>query len=92
MTILKVEQSHKLGTILHVRADRTAGPIVHMPFLRWFLKDSVLEPIGFGGQITDLGGYKVWRQGFEAGRAGVFAVPVSEGIELILDTWKPAKP
>ena len=71
ITILRVERTPKLGTIVHVRIDRihftncTGGPsptlLEHAPFARAALEESVKAKVGSTSMVPDYAaGYRDW--------------------------------
>ena len=67
------------------------GPIQdrlpHIPVDTSTLDSSVVALIGVVPNPPDVSeGYAIWREAFDAGRAGVFNIPVSDIIQIVEDT------
>jgi hypothetical protein len=95
LLINRIEQHPKLGAIHHisvfgVRLDNPMAPggvtteLPHFPVSRETLDKSCLELQGVRAPNPDyLRGYGEWREVFDAGRAGVFDIPVSEIVDIV---------
>jgi hypothetical protein len=95
LTIARVEPHPKLGTIVHVQIKDVAitsptAPggvskvISHLPYAEQSLTDSVttmekdsVNPAGWEE------GYKQWKSAFDAGKAGIWSIPVSEAVSAM---------
>jgi len=93
LTVLKVEEYDKLGTIVHIRVDGVAqknphapdgvsSVIHHMPFDAEAIRKSVIELVDSGAPVPDSfeEGYAIWKEAFDKGEAGVFTITVAESI------------
>jgi hypothetical protein len=89
LTILRVEQLPKLGTIIHVRVDKiclrncTGGPepdtIQHMPFTRDAIERSVTKLEKERAEVPDYQeGYNEWRNAC----GGVYTIAVDQAIAV----------
>jgi hypothetical protein len=92
LTIAKVESHPKLGTIVHIQINDVAvksptAPggvskvISHLPYSEKSVADSVttLET----DAVTPTGweeGYQMWKSAFDAGKAGIWSITVSEAV------------
>ena len=58
--------------------------IRHVPIAREALEGSGLSPEARSGPPPDFEeGYRIWREEFDAGRAGAFTVPVAEVVDFL---------
>jgi hypothetical protein len=85
LTICKVEKVGKLGIVIHVSiADVRLGlgtSIQHMPFTESAVKQSVTQLIKEGVASPNYReGYEEWRNSIEAGKGGVWTIPVAEAL------------
>lgn len=90
LLINKVEPDGKRGFIFHISVTglslknaRTPGGITHelphLPVSSQTLESSVVKLIGSAPPNPGYhDGYVTWRQAFDAGRAGVFTIPVAD--------------
>jgi hypothetical protein len=95
LTVVKVELSPKLGVIVHVSLDglRIKSPhapsgvsetIGHMPFAEQALEKSVTSLVSSNATLPAFTeGYQEWRRAFDAGKGGIFTIPVAEGVSFI---------
>jgi hypothetical protein len=89
LTILKVESTKKLGTIIHVALSGVSyGPgqttIGHLPFSEEAIDESVLKLERESGPIPEfIDGYKRWREAFDGGKAGIFTIGVADAFEAV---------
>lgn len=95
LLINRIEQDPRLGAIYHisvfgVRLDNPSAPggviteLPHFPVARETLDKSCLELLGVRQPNPEyLRGYGEWREVFDAGRAGVFDIPVAEIVEIV---------
>ncbi|MES2516427.1 MAG: hypothetical protein V4580_19905 [Bacteroidota bacterium] len=93
VTILKIEKYDKGDTIMHIRVDgvnfgnsnsvdSATQVISHLPFSQKSIELSLTELIDSIKNVPDFSeGYKQWRQGFDAGKAGYWTVELKEAIE-----------
>lgn len=98
LVILKVEAYPNIGVIIHICVegvkindpDSAGEPIKsigHMPFGDAALDASVTERIGTRDELPPFAeGYLEWREGFEAGQAGMFIITVAEAVSFIEQT------
>lgn len=95
LLINRIESHPKLGEIFHVsvfgvRLDNPviAGAVItelpHFPVSRETLDKSCLQLQGMREPNPDyLPGYDHWREAFDAGKAGVFDIPVAEIVDVV---------
>ena len=95
LTIAKVESHPKLGTIIHIQVKDVAiksptAPggvskvISHLPYAEQSVADSVttmekdtITPTGWED------GYQQWKSAFDAGKAGIWTLTVSEAVSAM---------
>jgi hypothetical protein len=88
LTILKVESSPKMGTIIHIRVEKirlrncTGGPepdkFEHMPFTREAIEHSVTKLLKENSVPDFHAGYDEWRNAC----GGVYTITVAEAIQV----------
>lgn len=95
--IVQIDQHEQLGKIYHicVKDTRIKNPHIpggvqfdlpHAPVDEETLKLSLIKLLGETNELPDISeGYKVWKEAFEAGEAGVFNIPISQIIQYIED-------
>ena len=91
-TIVKVEATEKLGTVVHIslsglklkNAHHPTGwseTVAHMPFSEDAIARSVTDLVERNAPLPEFqDGYDEWRKAFEAGRGGVFTLTVAEAV------------
>lgn len=94
--VVKVESHPKLGNIVHVslrglRMRRPDGELIsevgHMPFSEEALAESAVKIVREKGELPDFEeGYKIWREAFDAGEAGVYTVSLARAVQVMEDT------
>jgi hypothetical protein len=101
LTIVKVEQSTRTGTIVHVSLDglKVRNPtspsgysptIAHLAFAETAVEESVVSLLTTVAALPSFEeGYSLWRDAFDQGKAGVFSVPVAQGVDFIESTLNP---
>jgi hypothetical protein len=94
LTVVKVEPNERLGTLVHVRLDGVAQKnphapdgvsrvVHHMPFAEAAIERSVVELLDSGPTPTSWEeGYRLWREAFDKGKAGVFTITVAESVSF----------
>jgi hypothetical protein len=95
LLINRIEHDPRLGAIYHisvfgVRLHNPLAPggatteLPHFPVSRETLDKSCLELQGVRQPNPEyLRGYGEWREVFDAGKAGVFDIPVAEIVEIV---------
>jgi hypothetical protein len=93
--VVKVESHSKLGNVIHiaVRGLRMKNPrspegfsdkVNHMPFAERAIEKSAVKLLKDGDKLPDFAeGYKLWREAFDADRAGVYAMTLAEAVEVM---------
>jgi len=95
LIIVKIDHDPKLGKIIHIamRGLRMKNPrspdgisenVNHMPFSQEAIDKSGLKLLK---EKTDLPGfeegYQVWREAFDARRAGIYTITVAEAVQVM---------
>ena len=76
---MKIKTSTKSAKYTHLES--------HMPFSEAAIDSSVTEKLGEITEMPDFQkGYTEWRNSFEAGKAGIFSMPVGKSVEYIETT------
>ncbi len=98
LVILKVEQDKELGKIVHIaiRDLKMKGPngrilttANHLPFAAKSIDESVIKLLSEDEDLPNyLEGYTLWKQAFDAKKAGIYTIPVSEAVEVMELTFK----
>ena len=93
-----VEQDAKLGAIYHISilhvnihkpgsAVRKETDLPHVPVSQKTLDASVIALLKTGEPVAAYRqGYAIWKESFDAGKAGVFTIPVTQIIDIIETT------
>jgi len=101
--ILKVDSDPVIGEIIHIAITKvrilpsenglSVTTIGHVPISREALEGSGLSLESKSGEPPDIPeGYKVWRDAFHGGTAGVFSIPVAEIVEVMEITIRDGSP
>jgi len=99
ITILRLDESPELGTIVHIGVDKVrlsnchGGPepdaVPHMPFARNALKGSVIKKVATDQPLPDYEeGYREWRAAYEQKHAGIYVVSVAEAVSVAEKTFQ----
>jgi hypothetical protein len=97
LTVLRVESGGKLGTIVHIALSGVSygngqTTIQHLPFSESAVEQSVTALEDESGPIPDFAeGYRVWREAFDAGKAGVFTITVAEAYDAVTRIVRESK-
>ena len=89
LTVLRVEDGGKLGTIVHIAISGVSygnghTQIQHLPFAESSIEQSVTTLERKSGTVPDFAeGYQLWRQAFDAGKGGIFNITVAEAFEAV---------
>jgi hypothetical protein len=93
LTILRVEQAPLGKRIVHIHLDgiqlknclggNAPERVEHMPFDKESLDASVIELVGKSPVPDYESGYMQWRRGWDAGKAGVYTITVSQAIDVM---------
>lgn len=93
LTILKIEQYEKGGTIIHIRVDGiilfnpntgrdNLTHIGHMPFAEEAISKSVTEIVGLNDNLPDFSqGYNQWKEAWDNGKAGCWTIGIKDAIQ-----------
>lgn len=93
--VVRVDDDDEFGNIVHIYVSEVAIPnanapdgqttfVGHMPFSEEALDQSVENLEAEHHELPDYEpGYRLWREAFENGEAGIFTVSVAEGIDFI---------
>jgi hypothetical protein len=91
ITILRVDDSPEIGTIIHIGVDKVhfancnGGPepdaVPHMPFARKALEASVKKKLASGQPLPSYeDGYQEWRGAYAQKHAGVYVVSIADAV------------
>jgi len=89
LTILRVEDGAKVGRIVHIAISRVMygdghTRIPHLPFSEAAIEGSVTTLDSEVSPVPDYAeGYQQWRSAFDAGKGGVFTIPVAEAYSAV---------
>jgi hypothetical protein len=95
--IVKIESDAKLGTIVHIAMrglkmknprspDGISDTVNHMPFTEEAVKRSSLKLLQEKVELPDYKeGYQMWRDAFDAQRAGVYTITLAEAV-MVMET------
>ena len=98
ITIVRLDDDAEYGNIIHIyisdidinNPEAPGGKttyIAHMPFAEDALEDCVTELERNSPELPEFReGYRLWREDFDQGEAGVFTIPVSQAIESVQET------
>lgn len=104
LMILKVERYEAQGVVIHIalKGLRIANPndpgklmeeAGHIPFSKEAILNSVTNLDSEGNALPDfMEGYLQWKQAFDAKKAGVFSVNVSEAVKFLEEAMSNARP
>ena len=93
--IVKIENDAKLGTIVHVAMrglkmknprspDGISDKVNHMPFTEDAVNRSALKLLKEKVELPDYEkGYQMWRDAFDAERAGVYTITLAEAVQVM---------
>lgn len=91
LTVLQVDRTEKLGTIIHVRVDglqvhnpngTLVSSIEHMPFSRDAMLRSTVRLLRTESSIPTLEGYENWRSAC----GGVYTIAVADAVSVMEKT------
>ena len=93
--IVKLDHDAKLGTIVHIAMrdlkmknphspDGISDTVEHMPFTEDAVKRSVLKLLEEKVELPNYKeGYQMWRDAFDAERAGVYTITIAEAVKVM---------
>lgn len=96
--IVRLDDDPEYGNIIHIFISDVAIPnpqapegtttyIAHMPYVEEALEQCVKELESESTELPEfLEGYRLWREAFEQGDAGVFAIPVDQAIDFVQES------
>jgi hypothetical protein len=94
--VVKVESHPKLGNIVHIalrglRLRRPDGDFIesagHLPFSEEAINKSAVKLLKGKADLPDFEeGYGLWREAFDAGKAGVYTIGVAEAVGVMEGT------
>lgn len=95
LIIMKIDNDPKLGRIIHIALrglkmknprspDGISEDVNHLPFLEKALEKSGLKLLKEKVDLPDFEeGYGLWREAFDAGRAGAYSITVAEAVAVM---------
>jgi cyclopropane fatty-acyl-phospholipid synthase-like methyltransferase len=93
--ILKIETYPKLGKIIHIAMrglkmknrrspDGISEDVNHMPFSEKATEKSGLKLLKEKVDLPDYAeGYRLWREAFDAGQAGIYTNTIAEAVSVM---------
>ena len=94
--VLKVESHPKLGNIIHIalrdlKLRKPNGGLIeaasHLPFAEEAINMSAVKLLKEKAELPDYEeGYGLWREAFDAGKAGVYTISVAEAVGVMEET------
>jgi hypothetical protein len=99
LQILKIDMISETEKFIHIAvvdlkiASSEEGKFVdrigHLPMSETALRKSVVKLISKNESLPDFHeGYGMWREAFDAGKAGVFEVSVAEAVQFVEESYK----
>lgn len=98
ITIVRLDDDSEFGNIVHIYISDVSIPnpdapegkttyIAHLPYAEETLEQCVVELEGESVDLPEFqDGYRLWRDAFEKGEAGVFTIPVEQAINFVQDS------
>lgn len=93
LTVLKVDSHERLGTVIHISLSGVELPngsrvIEHMPLSESAMTQTVTKLIRENEPLpAEVEGYRQWQRAVDAGKGGVFTVPVAQGFEIVREAY-----
>jgi hypothetical protein len=94
--VVKVESHPKLGNIVHIalrglRLKKPNGEFIeaadHLPFAEEAINKSAVKVVKEKADLPDYAeGYGMWREAFDAGKAGVYTISIAEAVGVMEET------
>ena len=93
--VVKVENHPKLGNIIHIAVrdlkmknplspDGISDKVNHMPFAEEAINKSAVKILKEKVDLPDYEeGYNMWREAFDAGRAGIYTITLAEAVDVM---------
>jgi TonB family protein len=103
LIVLKVDKDPKLGNIIHIALrklkmknerspDGLSENVNHMPFSQEALDKSGLKLLEEETELPNFAeGYQMWREAFDAERAGAYSITVAEAVTVIETGLNPSR-
>jgi hypothetical protein len=99
ITIVRIDDSPEIGTIIHIGVDNVhfanchGGPepdaVPHMPFTRKAFEASVKKKLASGQPLPSYGdGYQEWREAYAQKHAGVYVVTIADAVSVAEKTFQ----
>lgn len=95
-TVLKVEHDAKLGNIIHIalrdlKMKKPNGDFIetagHLPFAEEAINKSAVKLLKAKADLPDYEeGYNMWREAFDAGKAGIYTITIAEAVDVMETT------
>lgn len=95
LIVVKIDNEPKLGRIIHIALrglkmknprspDGLSEDVNHMPFLEAAIEQSGLKLLKEKVDLPQFEeGYGLWREAFDAGRAGAYSITVAEAVAVM---------
>lgn len=105
--VVKIDNDPKLGKIIHIAVrglkmknprspDGFSNDVNHMPFAEEAIEKSAVKLLKEKVELPGFEeGYRIWREAFDGGRAGIYTITVAEAVtamESILNGKTMATP
>ena len=94
--VVKVESHPKLGNIVHIalrglKLRKPNGDFIeaagHLPFAEEAINKSAVRMVKEKADLPDYEeGYGMWREAFDAGKAGIYTISVAEAVGVMEET------
>lgn len=94
--VVRVESHPKLGNIVHIalrdlKLRKPSGDFIdtagHLPFAEEAISKSADKLLKEKAELPDYEeGYGIWREAFDAGRAGVYTITIAEAVDVMEQT------
>ncbi|HEX8143891.1 MAG TPA: hypothetical protein VF553_14930 [Pyrinomonadaceae bacterium] len=94
--VLKVENHPKLGNIVHIalrdlKLKKPNGDFIetagHLPFAEEAINKSAVKLLKEKADLPDYEeGYGMWREAFDAGKAGIYTITIAEAVDVMETT------
>jgi hypothetical protein len=94
--VVKVESHPKLGNIIHIalrglKLRKPNGDYIevagHLPFAEEAITKSAVKLVKEKADLPDYEeGYGMWREAFDAGKAGIYTISVAEAVGVMEET------
>ena len=91
--VVRVESHPKLGNIVHIalrdlKLRKPGGDFIeqagHLPFAEEAINKSAVKLLKEKAELPDYEeGYGLWREAFDAGRAGVYTITIAEAVDVM---------